>query len=75
MQKIKIKKEVVKELEKYVEDMKKLRVEHEQGELELYLLRLENILKKSEEAEEIEEIEVDVMEYEAYNKFKQERGL
>lgn len=72
MQKIKIKKEVVKELEKYVEDMKKLRVEHEQGELELYLLRLENILKKSEEAEEIE---VDVMEYEAYNKFKQERGL
>lgn len=72
MQKIKIKKEVVKELEKYVEDMKKLRVEHEQGELELYLLRLENILKKSEEAEEIE---VDVMEYEAYNKFKQERGI
>ena len=72
MQKIKIKKEVVKEIEKYVEDMKKLRVEHEQGELELYLLRLENILKKSEEAEEIE---VDVMEYEAYNKFKQERGL
>lgn len=72
MQKIKIKKEVVKELERYVEDTKKLRVEHEQGELELYLLRLENILKKSEEAEEIE---VDVMEYEAYNKFKQERGL
>lgn len=72
MQKIKIKKEVVKELEKYVEDTKKLTVEHEQGELELYLLRLENILKKSEEAEEIE---VDVMEYEAYNKFKQERGL
>lgn len=72
MQKIKLKKEVVKELERYVEDTKKLRVEHEQGELELYLLRLENILKKSEEAEEIE---VDVMEYEAYNKFKQERGL
>lgn len=72
MKKIKLKKEVVKELERYVEDTKKLRVEHEQGELELYLLRLENILKKSEEAEEIE---VDVMEYEAYNKFKQERGL
>lgn len=72
MQKIKIKKEVVKELERYVEDTKKLRVEHEQGELELYLLRLENILKKVKEAEEIE---VDVMEYEAYNKFKQERGL
>ena len=72
MQKIKLKKEVVKELERYVEDTKKLTVEHEQGELELYLLRLENILKKAKEAEEIE---VDVMEYEAYNKFKQERGL
>lgn len=72
MKKIKLTKTEAEKLAKYIEENKEKKLEHEQGEFELYLIRLEKILEKynnrSEEAEE--EIEVDVVEFEAFKTFK-----
>lgn len=72
MQTIKVKEleTLAETLAKYVEEKKKIKIEHEQGEFELYLLRLKSILDKYNNNKEAEEIEVNVMEYEAFKTFK-----
>lgn len=73
MQTIKVKnlQEVAEKLAKYIEENKEKRLKHEQGEFELYLLRLEKILEKyNNRSEETEEIEVNVVEFEAFKTFK-----
>jgi hypothetical protein len=59
------------ELEKEVEALKKEKLEHEAGELELYCIRLENILKKYYVALEKNENEIIVnnTEYQAFKEF------
>lgn len=71
MRKIKITREQAENLAKYIEENKEKKLEHEQGEFELYLLRLEKILEKyNNKSKEAEEIEVDVVEFEAFKTFK-----
>ena len=59
------------ELEKEVEALKREKVEHEAGELELYCIRLESILKKYYTALEKNEKEIIVnnSEYQAFKEF------
>lgn len=59
------------EIEKEVEALKREKVEHEAGELELYCIRLENILKKYYVALEKNENEIIVSngEYQAFKEF------
>ena len=59
------------ELEKEVEALKREKVEHEAGELELYCIRLESILKKYYTALEKNEKEIIVnnTEYQAFKEF------
>ncbi|WP_324271039.1 hypothetical protein VKN79_12165 (plasmid) [Fusobacterium polymorphum] len=71
MKKIKLTKTEAEKLAKYIEENKEKKLEHEQGEFELYLIRLEKILEKyNNRSEEAEEIEVDVVEFEAFKTFK-----
>ena len=71
MRKIKITREEAEKLANYIEENKEKKLEHEQGEFELYLLRLEKILEKyNNRSKEAEEIEVDVVEFEAFKTFK-----
>ena len=71
MQTIKLKKEEAEKLAKYIQENKQVKIEHEQGEFELYLLRLEKILEKYNTSEN--EIDVDVTEFRAFETYK--RGL
>ena len=59
------------ELEKEVEALKREKVEHEAGELELYCIKLESILKKYSTALEKNENEIIVnnSEYQAFKEF------
>lgn len=71
MKKIKLTKTEAEKLAKYIEENKEKKLKHEQGEFELYLIRLEKILEKyNNRSEEAEEIEVDVVEFEAFKTFK-----
>lgn len=71
MRKIKITREEAEKLANYIEENKEKKLENEQGEFELYLLRLKKILEKyNNKSEEAEEIEVDVVEFEAFKTFK-----
>ena len=62
---------IFEELEKEVEALKKEKVEHEAGELELYCIRLQSILKKYYIALEKNENEIIVKntEYKAFKEF------
>jgi hypothetical protein len=74
MKKIKLTKTEAEKLAKYIEENKEKKLEHEQGEFELYLIRLEKILEKyNNRSEETEEIEANVVEFEAFETYK--RGL
>lgn len=75
MRKIKITREEAEKLAKYVEENKKLKLEHEQAEFETYLVRLESILEKYNISKNnvSKDIDVDVTEYSALETYK--RGL
>lgn len=75
MRKIKITREEAEKLAKYIEENKKLKLEHEQAELETYLIRLETILEKYNISKynNSKDIDVDVTEYSAFETYK--RGL
>lgn len=62
---------VFKELEKEIEALKREKIEHEAGELELYWIRLESILKKYYTTLEKNENEIIVnnTEYQAFKEF------
>lgn len=77
MQTIKVKKlyPLAENLEKYIIELKKERVEHEKNAYEMYLLRLENILSKYKNNEEATEIEVTTEELATFQEFKSKRGL
>lgn len=75
MRKIKITREEAEKLAKYIEENKKLKLEHEQAEFETYLIRLETILEKYNISKynNSKDIDVDVTEYSAFETYK--RGL
>lgn len=73
MQKIKLTREEAEKLAKYIQEKKQVKLEHEQGELETYLVKLESLLNKFDFNKEIEEIEASVIEFEAFETYK--RGL
>ena len=73
MQTIKLTREEAENLAKYIEENKKVRLEHEQGEFETYLVKLESLLNKFDFNKETEEIEASVIEFEAFETYK--RGL
>lgn len=73
MQTIKLTKEEAEKLAKFIEENKKLKLEHEQGEFETYLVKLESLLNKFDFNKETEEIEASVIETEAFETYK--RGL
>lgn len=77
MQTIKVKEldTLAENLEKYIIELKKERVEHEKNAYEMYLLRLENILSKYKNNEEATEIEVTTEELATFQEFKSKRGL
>lgn len=77
MQTIKVKEldTLEENLEKYIIELKKERVEHEKNAYEMYLLRLENILSKYKNNEEATEIEVTTEELATFQEFKSKRGL
>lgn len=62
---------IFEELKKEVEALKKEKLEHEAGELELYCIRLESILNKYYTAlkENEKEIIVNNSEYQAFKEF------
>lgn len=62
---------IFEELEKEIEALKREKIEHEAGELELYWIRLESILKKYYTALEKNENEIIVnnTEYQAFKEF------
>ena len=66
MHTIKLTREEAEELAKYIEVNKKVKLEHEQGEFELYLLRLEKILEKYKTSKNQDGIDVDVTEFRAF---------
>lgn len=75
MQTIKLTREEAEKLAKYIEENKKLKLEHEQAEYETYLIRLETILEKYNISKynNSKDIDVDVTEYSAFETYK--RGL
>lgn len=78
MRKIKITREEAEKLAKYIEENKKLKLEHEQAEFETYLIRLETILEKYNiskynSSKGDVDVDVDVTEYSAFETYK--RGL
>lgn len=73
MQTIKLTKEEAEKLAKYIQEKKQLKLEHEQGEFETYLVKLESLLNKFDFNKETEEIEASVIELEAFETYK--RGL
>lgn len=76
MQKIKLTREEAEKLAKYIQEKKQVKLEHEQGELETYLIRLESILEKyniSKYNSSKDDVDVDVTEYSAFETYK--RGL
>lgn len=76
MRKIKITREEAEKLAKYIEENKKLKLEHEQAEFETYLVRLKSILEKyniSKYNSSKDDVDVDVTEYSAFETYK--RGL
>ena len=66
MHTIKLTREEAEELAKYIEVNKKVKLEHEQGEFELYLLRLEKILEKYKTSKNQDGIDVDETEFKAF---------
>lgn len=73
MKKIKLTKTEAEKLAKYIEEKKQIKLEHEQGEFETYLVKLESFLNKFDFNKETEEIEASVIETEAFETYK--RGL
>lgn len=78
MRKIKITREEAEKLAKYIEENKKLKLEHEQAEFETYLVRLKSILEKYNiskynSSKDDVDVDVDVTEYSAFETYK--RGL
>lgn len=73
MQTIKLTKEEAEKLAKYIQENKKVKLEHEQAEFETYLIRLETILEKYKTSKNKDEFDVDVTEYSAFETYK--RGL